>query len=151
MTAAGYEWSPDTVPIRFMGRDYLLSVSGPDLGLRGGGGETSVGSANPDAFAERILILHYLAMARGTPVLASDATSIPEVCRGAAVLVDPTDDDAIVEGLVSLLTDHGLRERLVDAGYVRAGEYNVQRTGEALLGALRSVDSRQPSPGGRLG
>jgi hypothetical protein len=68
VTAAGYEWQPDTVPIRFLGRDYLLTVSGPDLGLRGGGGETSVGSADTDAFAERILILHYLETARGTPL-----------------------------------------------------------------------------------
>lgn len=90
-------------------------------------------------------------MARGTPVLASDVTSIPEVCRGAAVLVDPTDDAAIVDGLVSVLTDHGLRERLVDAGHARAGEYHVQRTGEALLDALRSISSRHPSPAGRLG
>ena len=35
------------------------------------------------------------AMARGTPVVASSTTSIPEVAGDAAVLVDPTDEAAI--------------------------------------------------------
>jgi len=35
---------------------------------RAGGTDTSVGAADPDAFAERILILHYLAKVSGAPL-----------------------------------------------------------------------------------
>jgi hypothetical protein len=68
VAAAGYQWHPETIPVRFLGRDYLLSVTGPDLVPRAGGTESSVGSANPDTFAERILILHYVSKAPGTPL-----------------------------------------------------------------------------------
>ncbi len=74
VAAAGYEWHPDSIPIRFLERDYRLSVADAELQALAGGGEpgaaagTSVGSANPDAFAERILILHYLAKASGVPL-----------------------------------------------------------------------------------
>jgi len=26
VAAAGYEWHPETIPVRFLGRDYLLAV-----------------------------------------------------------------------------------------------------------------------------
>jgi hypothetical protein len=66
VAAAGYAWHPETIQVQFLGRDYALSVSGLDLVPLAGGSETSVGTANPDTFADRILILHYLARASGT-------------------------------------------------------------------------------------
>lgn len=68
VAAAGYDWHPESITVRFLGRDYLLSISELDLVPRAGGTETSVGAANPDTFAERILILHYLLKASGTPL-----------------------------------------------------------------------------------
>ena len=35
------------------------------------------------------------AMASGTPVVAADLAALPEVCGGAALLVDPLDEDAV--------------------------------------------------------
>ncbi|WP_404392267.1 glycosyltransferase family 4 protein [Humibacillus xanthopallidus] len=90
------------------------------------------------------------AMARGTAVLASDVTSIPEVCSGAAVLVPPTDDAAIEAGLLQLLTDDAARARCVEAGLGRAAAYDLARTGRALVAALGSVVGRDPSPAARL-
>ena len=38
------------------------------------------------------------ALSIGAVVVASDSTSIPEVAGDAAILVDPTDDDALSRG-----------------------------------------------------
>jgi alpha-1,3-rhamnosyl/mannosyltransferase len=62
------------------------------------------------------------ALAIGAIVVASNTTSIPEVAGGAAVLVDPLDDDAVVDGLERAATDGGLRARLSEAGPMRASD-----------------------------
>ena len=91
------------------------------------------------------------AMARGTSVLASDTTAVPEICSGAAVLVSPTDDAAIESGLLDLMTDEVLRRRCVDAGTVRAATYDLERTGSALRAALVPFAARERAPAVRLG
>lgn len=63
------------------------------------------------------------ALAAGTPVLTSSATSIPEVVGEAALLVDPTDVDAIARGIERLVTDAQLRGRLREAGPLRARKF----------------------------
>src|SRR5262249_28066711 len=65
------------------------------------------------------------AMARDTPVVVSDRTSIPEVTGGAALLVDPLDVDAIAAGLVEVVTDAVRRKELIEAGRVRAAQFSV--------------------------
>lgn len=76
------------------------------------------------------------AMARGTPVLASDRTSIPEVCGDAALLIDPTSVTALRDGIVQLVEDGQLRRRFEASGPVRAASYSLERTGRELLDAL---------------
>src|SRR5262249_48910592 len=51
------------------------------------------------------------AMACGTPVLASDAGSLPEVLGDAAVLLPPTDPGAWAAEITRLLTDEATRAR----------------------------------------
>lgn len=76
------------------------------------------------------------AMSFGTPVLAGDRTSLPEVLGDAALLVDPLDVDQLAEGLVALLGDEALRSRLSARGPVRAAEFNAERVGDAAWRAL---------------
>ena len=47
------------------------------------------------------------AMACGCPVAASSATALPEVCGGAAILVDPTDAVAWTDALATIVGDGG--------------------------------------------
>lgn len=69
------------------------------------------------------------AMAAGVPVIASNRSSLPEVCGDAAILVDPV-SDAELTGAVELLTqDENLRAKLTAAGKVRAAEF---RWGDAV-------------------
>jgi glycosyltransferase involved in cell wall biosynthesis len=60
------------------------------------------------------------AMASGTPVVASNVSSLPEVAGDAALLVDPEDPEAIAGAVYLLLTDRTLREELRQRGLVRA-------------------------------
>lgn len=76
------------------------------------------------------------AMAVGTPVLAGAATAIPEVCGDAALLVDPTDVEALAWGLEQVVGDSALRSALRARGLERVERYTVRRSGEALRAAL---------------
>jgi glycosyltransferase involved in cell wall biosynthesis len=79
------------------------------------------------------------AMACGTPVLASDTTSLPEAVGDAAVTVDPTNVDALAEGLAQVLFDAGLRRELRAQGLVRATQFHWARTAHRLLDLLGTL------------
>ena len=79
------------------------------------------------------------AMARGTAVLTSNATSLPEVVGDAALQVDPFDEHAIAEGITRILTDDRLREELVARGGPRAATVTAARTGQAAMTAFRTA------------
>ena len=49
------------------------------------------------------------AMACGTPVITSNTTSLPEIAGGAALLVDPLDEDAIAAAILRVVRDEALR------------------------------------------
>jgi glycosyltransferase involved in cell wall biosynthesis len=79
------------------------------------------------------------AMACGTPVVASRASCLPEVAEGAALMVDPNNVDGLAGALELVLLDHDLRQRLIQQGLERAGQYTWQRAAEQLLGVYRRV------------
>jgi glycosyltransferase involved in cell wall biosynthesis len=79
------------------------------------------------------------AMARETPVITSNATSLPEVVGDAAVMVDPFDEHAIAEGITRILTDTELRDDLVTKGVPRAAAFTPERTGRAAMHAFRAA------------
>jgi glycosyltransferase involved in cell wall biosynthesis len=66
-------------------------------------------------------------MACGTPVIASNVSSLPEVVGDAGILVEPTDTEGLAEALSQLLTDQPLREELRSKGLQRAGNFTWSR------------------------
>ena len=64
------------------------------------------------------------AMACGAPVVTSNVSSLPEVAGGAALLVDPYDEDAIAAGIVRAVTDEALRADLIARGRERARSFS---------------------------
>jgi len=70
------------------------------------------------------------AMACGTPVLASDAGSLPEVLGDAAVLLPPREPAAWAAEIVRLLSDQAARSGLVARGRARAAGFTWERTAE---------------------
>jgi glycosyltransferase involved in cell wall biosynthesis len=73
------------------------------------------------------------AMACGAPVVSSNATSSPEVAGDAALLVDPSDADALSAALVRVLNEPELAADLRRRGLVRASAFTWERTADALL------------------
>ncbi len=78
------------------------------------------------------------AMACGTPVVAADNSSLPEVTGEAGLLVDAADLDALTGALVRLLSDRELRARLVVAGREQARQFTWEGAARQLLEVYRS-------------
>lgn len=76
------------------------------------------------------------AMACGTPVVASNTTSLPEVVGDAGLTVDPTSTEAITAAMARLLADPSLAEHLRQAGLARAVEFTWTRTVQSTLACL---------------
>ncbi len=74
------------------------------------------------------------AMARGVPVACSDASSLPEVAAGAAVLFDPDDNDSLARALRQVLDNPAY---LAERGHARAAQLTWRRTAELTLESYR--------------
>lgn len=83
------------------------------------------------------------AMAVGTPVVASDRGSLPEVLGDAALLIDPTDPRALGEALEAVLSRPEVRGRLRSSGARQARLYTwdkcAQRTTEVYKEVLAAA------------
>jgi glycosyltransferase involved in cell wall biosynthesis len=79
------------------------------------------------------------AMTLGAPVVTTNTASLPEVAGNAAVLVPPDDDQALAEGILAVLSDGELRDRLIHSGYQQAQAFSWQQTAQLTLNAYRSL------------
>ncbi len=73
------------------------------------------------------------AMASGTPVVASDRGSIPEVVGNAGLLCDVEDVEAFGRNLTTVLTQPDEHERLRQLGYQRAALFTWDSTARQYL------------------
>jgi glycosyltransferase involved in cell wall biosynthesis len=81
------------------------------------------------------------AMAHGTPVVTSNATSLPEVVGNAAVLVNPENVFEIMRALHRVLMDQPLRERMKERGYKQVTRFSWESSVRRVLDAYRQVAS----------
>jgi glycosyltransferase involved in cell wall biosynthesis len=87
-------------------------------------------------------------MSAGTPVVCSDASSLPEVGGEAALYFDPGSAPQAAHQLVRVLTDRVLHERSRRDGFERARQFTWTRHVEALRQIYqrhRLVESRTPA------
>jgi len=70
------------------------------------------------------------AMQCGIPIIASNITSIPEVTKDTARMVDPFSVDSITEGMLELLKNEALRKEFVEKGYERCKFFSWDKTAE---------------------
>lgn len=73
------------------------------------------------------------AMACGTPVIASNRSSLPEVVGAAGLLVDPFDAEAMTDAMVNLLYDEDLYHNLSQAGVTRAATFSWTKMAGELV------------------
>jgi glycosyltransferase involved in cell wall biosynthesis len=89
------------------------------------------------------------ALACGAPLLASNRGSLPEITRGAAVIVDPLDEASIAEGLEQLASDASSRDARRQRGLARAAEFTwagAARVTQAALEQAYRSDVGTPLP-----
>lgn len=79
------------------------------------------------------------AMACGTPVIASTASSLPEVLGDAALLVPPMDLTALTSAIERVLDDSYLAASLTDRGIARCKQFSWERTAMKTLAVYESV------------
>ena len=79
------------------------------------------------------------AMACGTPVVASNTSSVPEVVADAGLLVNPLDAAAISAAMAAVLSNERLRADLRQKGLQRAAQFSWDKAAAALLDIFRSV------------
>ena len=77
------------------------------------------------------------AMKCGCPVVASNATSIPEVAGDAAILINPLDTKALSEAIFRILTDQQLRNELMSSGYKQAQRFSWDKCAKQMLEIIR--------------
>ncbi|RMH03151.1 MAG: glycosyltransferase family 1 protein [Nitrospirae bacterium] len=79
------------------------------------------------------------AMACGCPVICSNTSSLPEVAGESAYMFDPKDSGALARALEYVLTDAGMRKRLVEAGLARARQFTWEQTASELMAVYDSM------------
>lgn len=73
------------------------------------------------------------AMACGTPVLASTAGCLPEIAGDAALLVDPSSEDAIADAMDRLDRSDNLRKTLIARGHLRTRQFTWENCARSTL------------------
>jgi len=73
------------------------------------------------------------AMACGTPVITSNASSLPEVVGDAGIIVDSFNTDEMVRAMYEVLTNDGLREDMSKRGLKMANMFSWEKAAEETL------------------
>ncbi|OQA36764.1 MAG: Capsular glucan synthase [Parcubacteria group bacterium ADurb.Bin326] len=83
------------------------------------------------------------AMSMSTPVVASNASSVPEITgKDGAILVDPYKESEIQDAISQIISDEGLREQLAIKGHNRAQEFTWRRCAEKTLAVYLEAVSK---------
>lgn len=78
-------------------------------------------------------------MACGTPVITSNTSAIPEIAGENAILIDPTNEQAIANELLHIGQDETFRLNQVEYGLQRAQKFSWRQTAKELLKIYQSI------------
>jgi len=73
------------------------------------------------------------AMASGLPVVASNATSIPEVIGDGGITIDPFDVDGFASEALNILTDNKLAKQMAERGMIRSQQFSWEKCAKDTL------------------
>ncbi len=79
------------------------------------------------------------AMACGTPVIAGNRSSLPEIVGDAGICVDPENVDGLAAAIEYLIRDESKRRLFSENGAVRARKFSWEKCAKETLGLYRSV------------
>ncbi len=80
------------------------------------------------------------AMAYGTPVVASNATCLPEILGGAAYYFDAENSVDMAAKINEVLSDENLRQKLIAQGFEQIKKYSWRQMVQATVQVYVSVD-----------
>lgn len=87
------------------------------------------------------------AFAARVPVLAAQATALPEVAGNAALYFDPTNPQSLADSFKRLYGNAALRDALVRAGNQQLQHFTWERTAAGTLDACEAAAVRAYAPG----
>ena len=79
------------------------------------------------------------AMSCATPVITSNLTSIPEVTKDCAILIDPFNKDELASSILNLLNSESLLQEYSQKGYKNSLDFTWRNTAIATLKAYEHV------------
>ncbi|WP_139691861.1 glycosyltransferase family 4 protein [Sporolactobacillus terrae] len=79
------------------------------------------------------------AMACGCPVVASNNSSIPEVCGNHALYIDPYDEMSIFQGMKQIVENQDLRKDLSTQGYAQTAKFDWAQSAQNLYCDLNKL------------
>lgn len=79
------------------------------------------------------------AMACGTPVIASNATSIPEILGDSALLCPPQDTDLLAESILSVLLNDNLKNLLIEKGFKKSNSLTWEATAQKTMESYKKI------------
>ena len=79
------------------------------------------------------------AMACGTPVIASNVTSLPEVCNDSALLVDPNNIYQLSNSMDNVISDNKLMIRMSKNGLARSSDFSWKKTASHTIAAYSNI------------
>ncbi len=82
------------------------------------------------------------AQSYGVPVMTANNSSLPEIAGDGALLVDPTDIDAIADAMLRLSQDEALRQQLIAAGYRNVQRFSWTKAAQETLAVLVAAAQR---------
>ena len=82
------------------------------------------------------------AMAGGTPVIASNVSSIPEITNGAAKLIDPYDVEGMGKTILNLISNKSEQEKLIKKGLVQAKKFTWQKCAKDTLKVYEKIGGK---------
>jgi glycosyltransferase involved in cell wall biosynthesis len=126
------EQSPQAQRIRVTGR-----ISDEDLPALYAGAHVLVFPSKHEGFGLPMIE----AMACGTPVVANNASSLPEVAGDAALLTNADDPEGFASALRRVLEDAALRADLIAKGFQRAAQFRQEACARRMLEIYEDVVS----------
>ncbi len=79
------------------------------------------------------------ALACGTPVITSDASSLPEVVGQAGLMVKATDVEALAQAMRQVLEDDALQEEMIARGLEQAKKFTWEKAAAKLLNLYETL------------
>lgn len=86
------------------------------------------------------------AMACGSPVIASDCSSLPEVAGDAALLVNPASVEEMAKAMTLLAREEALRSKLRALGLARTASFSWDESARETLSVFRELLGERHTP-----